>query len=266
MEPWQPALSSSPQSGARRHRRLIVVAVAALLFALPIAVSASHAFNDVPTSSTYHTTTARLVGAGITGGCGGGNYCPNAAVTRGQMAAFLNRGLGRAAYHYDATTDDHWASLTGSIPGPAVTYLTAGGGTGGTAHVLATGSIYVFTDEAGVCPCELRMALLSSEGEISAIGSTIISNTASPDDGHRKGGASMSHLFTVPSGEITGFTILAVIFPTLSPSPVGFVADATFDLQATYVPFQYDGGNPPPLVTTVGDKLPFGVSPFPKKD
>jgi hypothetical protein len=27
----------------------------------------------------------------VTGGCGGGNYCPNASVTRGQMAAFMHR-------------------------------------------------------------------------------------------------------------------------------------------------------------------------------
>jgi hypothetical protein len=265
MEPWQHALLGGNDAAPRRlRRRLIVVGIAALTLALPIAVSASHAFNDVPTSSTYHTTTARLVGAGITGGCGGGNYCPNAAVTRGQMAAFLNRGLGRAAHDFDVTVDDHWASLTGAIPGPAVTFLTAGGGTGGTAHVLATGSIYAFTDEPGICPCELRMALFSSDGEISAIGSTIISDIASPDDGQRKGGASMSHLFTVESGLSTGFTILAVIFPTLSPSPPGdgFLADATFDLQATYVPFAFDGSNPVPPVITTGNKVPFGVSPF----
>jgi len=34
--------------------------------------------------------------AGITTGCGGTNYCPNGAVTRGQMAAFLVRALGYA--------------------------------------------------------------------------------------------------------------------------------------------------------------------------
>jgi len=30
-----------------------------------------------------------LSNEGITGGCGGGNYCPAASVTRGQMAVFL---------------------------------------------------------------------------------------------------------------------------------------------------------------------------------
>ena len=35
----------------------------------------------------------QIAAAGITLGCGGTNYCPNEPVTRGQMAAFLVRGL-----------------------------------------------------------------------------------------------------------------------------------------------------------------------------
>jgi S-layer homology domain len=266
MEPWLPTLSKGSDPLPRRHRRrFIVVGVAVLMLALPIAVSASHQFSDVPTGSTYHTSISRLVGAGLTGGCGGGKYCPNDPVTRGQMAAFLNRGLGRGAQDAFTTDGDHWAVLTGSIPGPAINSIIAGGAAGGTVYVLGIGTVNVFTDEAGVCPCELRMALLSSDYEISAIGSTIISDTPSPDDGMRKGGASMSHLFTVSSGVETGYTILAVIFTTNPPS-LGNIADASFDLQASYVPFQFDGGNPPPLAASkIVTKLPFGVSPFPAK-
>jgi predicted outer membrane repeat protein len=46
-------------------------------------------FADVPASSPYCRWIQELVARGITGGCGGGNYCPEAAVTRGQMAVFL---------------------------------------------------------------------------------------------------------------------------------------------------------------------------------
>ena len=35
-----------------------------------------------------------LVASGITAGCGGGNYCPNAGLTRRQMAVFLAKALG----------------------------------------------------------------------------------------------------------------------------------------------------------------------------
>ena len=51
-------------------------------------------FNDVPVSNPFFQYVEALVAAGITGGCGGGSYCPNAPVTRGQMAVFLSVALG----------------------------------------------------------------------------------------------------------------------------------------------------------------------------
>lgn len=62
----------------------------------PAPVSAT--FLDVPVGSTFHKEVEAMVDAGITGGCGGGNFCPNASVTRGQLAAFMARGLG---LHWD---------------------------------------------------------------------------------------------------------------------------------------------------------------------
>ncbi len=46
-------------------------------------------FLDVPESDTFHDYVEAIVRAGITAGCGGGNYCRNASVTRAQMAVFL---------------------------------------------------------------------------------------------------------------------------------------------------------------------------------
>jgi hypothetical protein len=51
-------------------------------------------FADVPHGHPFHRFVEALVAAGITGGCGGGNYCPDAPVTRGQMAVFLAGALG----------------------------------------------------------------------------------------------------------------------------------------------------------------------------
>ena len=51
-------------------------------------------FSDVPVGHPLHQFVEALVAAGITGGCGGGNYCPDAAITRGQMAVFLAVALG----------------------------------------------------------------------------------------------------------------------------------------------------------------------------
>jgi len=55
---------------------------------------ATASFTDVPTSSPQFQFVEALVAAGITAGCGGGNYCPNNPVTRGQMAVFLAKALG----------------------------------------------------------------------------------------------------------------------------------------------------------------------------
>ena len=46
-------------------------------------------FFDVPASDPYAPWIEELAGLQITGGCGNGNYCPDAPVTRRQMAAFL---------------------------------------------------------------------------------------------------------------------------------------------------------------------------------
>lgn len=54
----------------------------------------SATFNDVPTSHPFFQFVEALADSGITGGCGGGNYCPNDPVTRGQMAVFLSAALG----------------------------------------------------------------------------------------------------------------------------------------------------------------------------
>ncbi len=55
---------------------------------------ASAAFLDVPTSHPFFQYVEALAGSGVTGGCGSGNYCPDAPLTRGQMATFLARALG----------------------------------------------------------------------------------------------------------------------------------------------------------------------------
>jgi hypothetical protein len=51
-------------------------------------------FSDVPTSHPFFQYIEALAASGITGGCGGGKYCPDAPLTRGQMAVFLSKALG----------------------------------------------------------------------------------------------------------------------------------------------------------------------------
>ena len=51
-------------------------------------------FVDVPTNYGFFTEISKLSARGVTSGCGGGSYCPEAFVTREQMAIFLIRALG----------------------------------------------------------------------------------------------------------------------------------------------------------------------------
>jgi uncharacterized protein (DUF779 family) len=51
-------------------------------------------FGDVPQSHPFHSYIEKMLRNGITGGCGGGNFCPSATVLRSQMAIFLLRGKG----------------------------------------------------------------------------------------------------------------------------------------------------------------------------
>jgi hypothetical protein len=48
----------------------------------------------VPTNDSAFQFVEALVASGITVGCGGGNYCPDAPLTRRQMAVFLSKALG----------------------------------------------------------------------------------------------------------------------------------------------------------------------------
>ena len=51
-------------------------------------------FNDVPLDHPFFQFVEALSASAITAGCGGGNFCPDNPVTRGQMAVFLGKALG----------------------------------------------------------------------------------------------------------------------------------------------------------------------------
>jgi hypothetical protein len=58
----------------------------------PACVTAT--FGDVPCDNPFAPWIYELVARSITGGCGGGNYCPTVAATRGQMAVFVTKTFG----------------------------------------------------------------------------------------------------------------------------------------------------------------------------
>jgi peptidyl-Lys metalloendopeptidase len=103
----------------------------------PPGVGGSTGFADVPTSYWAAAWIKQLAAEGITGGCGGANYCPGAPVTRDQMAVFLLKAkygknytppaVGGTTGFTDVPTS-HWAAAW--IKQLAAEGITGGCGTG----------------------------------------------------------------------------------------------------------------------------------------
>ncbi|MGH9379138.1 MAG: S-layer homology domain-containing protein [Thermoanaerobaculia bacterium] len=64
----------------------------------PACVEDEERFADVPFDSPFCSWIEELERRGVTAGCGGGNYCPGAAVSRAQMAVFLLKAFEGGAY------------------------------------------------------------------------------------------------------------------------------------------------------------------------
>ena len=66
--------------------------------------------------STFEPAIEAVAAEGIASGCGGGRFCPEDFVTRGQMAAFLARGLdlvSTSGVHFSDVPTSHpfWLSI-----------------------------------------------------------------------------------------------------------------------------------------------------------
>jgi uncharacterized repeat protein (TIGR03803 family) len=88
-------------------------------------------FGDVPCPSQYADWIEQLANEGVTGGCGGGNYCPGNPVTRAQMAVFLLKAEHGSGYVPPTCT-----GIFGDVPCPSlfanwIEQLYAEGVTGG---------------------------------------------------------------------------------------------------------------------------------------
>ena len=74
-------------------------------------------FSDVDAGTFAANFIEKLAADGITSGCGGGNYCPDATVTRDQMAVFLLRAKYGSGYSppspagvFGDVPTDYWAA------------------------------------------------------------------------------------------------------------------------------------------------------------
>lgn len=89
-------------------------------------------FNDVAQDSFAAAWIEQMAAEGITGGCGSGNFCPNASITRAQMAVFLVKGMYGTAYVPPAATGETFADVTvDTFAAAFIEKLAADGITGG---------------------------------------------------------------------------------------------------------------------------------------
>jgi hypothetical protein len=93
--------------------------------ATPIGARWADGFIDIATS-LFKGDIVWLAASGITSGCGGDYFCPLANVTRGQMAAFLDRAMSLPSTSRDYFTDDNSSIFEASINRLAASGITSG--------------------------------------------------------------------------------------------------------------------------------------------
>jgi hypothetical protein len=121
--------------------------------------SPSPIFADVPFSHWANTYIERLYNAGITGGCSTNplNYCPDALVTRAQMAIFILRGIHGSAYTPPPATGTVFTDVPlGSFAAAWIERLAAEGITGGCGSGI-------YCPNANISNAELAIFLLRAK-------------------------------------------------------------------------------------------------------
>jgi S-layer family protein len=88
-----------PAAGTTREQMAVFVLVAKEGTSYtPPACGATPLFADVPATNPFCRWIEELARRGVVSGCGGGNYCPTAPVSREQMGVFLSATFGLTLY------------------------------------------------------------------------------------------------------------------------------------------------------------------------
>ena len=220
----------------RRSLKLLVILMALVCAAFPFAALAAHQFTDVPSGHTFHSDIDRLYDARITTGCATAKYCPADPVTRGQMAGFLNRGLGRVGFE-----ETGFIELVEPLQVIATRSIKAGNVTGGQAFLVIMAGINMFPiPNTGSCPCtgQFYLDIRNSRGQAPSFPSdsdtfyTFLGTSSSDVDS----GTGL-HVVGVP----TGTTWVVRLIGTQVAGSMDTRVRATITVQ--YVPFSEDGDN-----------------------
>lgn len=203
---------------SKRTLRGIVLGL--VIASLPMLALAVNKFTDVPTAYFAHDQINNVAGAGITTGCTSATlFCPDAATTRGQMAVFLNRGLGRAAYA--ASIADVPVGVSAATVASAA--ITPGGTAAGTAMIELDATATVTCTAA--CTVNLRI----TDGTNFSRTVAVVLAAAGSDN--------------VALNWVDQATTPGAATYTLTAESAASGVTAGGDISAVYVPFGPAGGN-----------------------
>jgi hypothetical protein len=111
-----------------RLKKAFLVATLVAVVLVPVAVFAAGSFTDT-VGNTFEADIEWMAQSGITTGCGGGKFCPDSNVTRGQMSAFMRR-FSKYIDAEDGTPSSIDGDIVMSYP-PSAWHASDGGPTDG---------------------------------------------------------------------------------------------------------------------------------------
>jgi hypothetical protein len=217
--------------------KLGVAMLAGALLATPLTVLATHTFSDVPNSNPFHDDISAVADSGIAQGFTDGTYKPANAVTRQAMAAFLERGLGRAGSERNSqvmgSANGVYSAVVASVD------VDAGAeGTGTRGLYVLMGTANAHTGTASSCPCQISLNL-GQDGQTFTAVTTIFDVPVSSDEtGRSYAMGSIHYAVPINGDQRTAFQLIATLTDATA-------ASVTVDgqLTAIYVPFGPDGDN-----------------------
>jgi hypothetical protein len=219
----------------RKVFQLVTLAINLLLLSVVLVVADHLPFTDIPSSGPLHDAVDAIYGARITNGTTATTYSPDLDVTRGQMAFFLQRGMGRAGFNTSATIN-----LGTTETDLAVITLTTGGVTGGTGFVKLDGTVNSSTQATPTtgCPCELRIQITQDDGSSSDIFFTNLDDGAGGVLGNVN--SSATWVVSVPTGTTQTFRLKALFSDSEGTLPAN---DTYGSMTAIYVPLGSSGNS-----------------------
>jgi hypothetical protein len=228
---WLPARVS-------RRWKLLGAGLVVGLVAAPVGVVANDRFPDIPLGSG-HEEVSRIDDAGIVRGCGSaGNYCPQNAVTRLQMAQFLSRTGGSASAEKNAPP----GTLLGAASPTAVLTLNADVpgliGPGRNQRVKVDGTVTVRAASTADCPCEATLFLQDETGvQVSSEHVVTIADLSGGLGAATSVQVAISYVFTAPAGTEQTYFLSAENTTADDPNPDPEPLRAHGELTATTYPF-----------------------------